>query len=307
MTLKNLLHTPSVAQDAKIKASFSFVFYFVSLDMKTVRINHTNSTQLLPIINASCDSAENGYNSPGSKSGIAQSITNIFTNETNNNNIANSPVTSSASIVSPIKTTSLNSPQTAQQQEQSNQLDSTATTNTNGAASGLVRRLSVTARPGDIFYKVKDVTESCSTTDTISVDQSVSSPVATVTSDSLRQQSHMADEHEQEIIIKSPSSQNSAENGGSDSASQTSPKSGDPSTTLGRKTTTWNVRRNQTTSLGITPPLGQPQQNATSSNDKIFKAKLSSKDDASLDTINASSVCAEPGSPNFTKELLSIR
>lgn len=31
--------------------------------------------------------------------------------------------------------------------------------------NGLVRRLSVTARPGDIFYKVKDVTESCSTTD----------------------------------------------------------------------------------------------------------------------------------------------
>lgn len=36
---------------------------------------------------------------------------------------------------------------------------------TNGAPNGLVRRLSVTARPGDIFYKVKDVTESCSTTD----------------------------------------------------------------------------------------------------------------------------------------------
>lgn len=33
------------------------------------------------------------------------------------------------------------------------------------SGSGLVRRLSVTARPGDIFYKVKDVTESCSTTD----------------------------------------------------------------------------------------------------------------------------------------------
>ena len=34
------------------------------------------------------------------------------------------------------------------------------------SGTGLVRRLSVTARPGDIFYKVKDVTESSSSTDT---------------------------------------------------------------------------------------------------------------------------------------------
>lgn len=48
-------------------------------------------------------------------------------------------------------------------------------------STGLVRRLSVTARPGDIFYKVKDVTETSSNTDTTENNQ---------------------DNQEQEIIIK---------------------------------------------------------------------------------------------------------
>jgi len=88
----------------------------------------------------------------------------------------------------------------------------------------------------------------------------------------------------------------------------TSPKSLDQNGTLSRKTTTWNVRRNQTTSLGVgpttpTPSLQQFQQQNMSPSDKIFKTKVSSKDDTSLDLTNV----AEPGSPNFTKELLSIR
>jgi hypothetical protein len=55
-----------------------------------------------------------------------------------------------------------------------------------------------------------------------------------------------------------------------------------------------------------TPPLqqfNQQQQQTMSPSDKIFKTKVSSKDDTSLDVTNV----AEPGSPNFTKELLSIR
>ncbi|RNA38689.1 hypothetical protein BpHYR1_045305 [Brachionus plicatilis] len=38
-------------------------------------------------------------------------------------------------------------------------------------STGVVRRLSVTARPGDIFYKVKDVTETSSNTDNSEANQ----------------------------------------------------------------------------------------------------------------------------------------
>lgn len=48
-------------------------------------------------------------------------------------------------------------------------------------STDLVRRLSVTARPGDIFYKVKDVTETSSNTDN---------------------SEHNQDNEEQEIVIK---------------------------------------------------------------------------------------------------------
>jgi hypothetical protein len=118
----------------------------------------------------------------------------------------------------------------------------------NAPATGLVRRLSVTARPGDIFYKVKDVTESSSTTDNyeqVEPDHNV----------------------EQEIIIK--------------------PKNEEVNTNTWRKTTTWNVKRTQSTPLQSDSESGR--QTPKNEPDKTSLASI------------------EPGSPMFTKELLSIR
>ena len=53
-----------------------------------------------------------------------------------------------------------------QQQLDQSQSTTVISNNNNNNSNGLVRRLSVTARPGDIFYKVKDVTETA-TTDTL--------------------------------------------------------------------------------------------------------------------------------------------
>ena len=283
--------------------------------MKTVRLNHSNHSQLLPIINSSNDAsissssmAENvlntspsHYSSSNSKNASPKSLNNFDTFKGS---------TTSSTNISPTKVV------TSQQEQQQPEINSTtanATSETNASNSttttttnGLVRRLSVTARPGDIFYKVKDVTESCSTTDTITFDQNGNN------------EPPLSDEQDQEVTIKSSSSSITNTNELVDiiDANNISPKSSDQNGTLGRKTTTWNVRRNQTTSLGLnTPNVSLQQHQNVSPSEKIFKTKVSSRDDSSLDAINSATIngqsttinVAEPGSPNFTKELLSIR
>ncbi|CAF0704892.1 unnamed protein product [Brachionus calyciflorus] len=128
-------------------------------------------------------------------------------------------------------------------------------TEQNENTTGLVRRLSVTARPGDIFYKVKDVTESCSTTDNVETSEI-----------------EHTDNIEQEIIIK-PQKQEAI------------------NTNTWRKTTTWNVKRNQS----------NPLQNET-----VDSGRLTPKNDLITNEKNSLSNI-EPGSPMFSKELLSIR
>ena len=289
--------------------------------MKTVRLNHTNSSQLLPIINAVNDNTvdssyfnSNINTSPmnSSKNGSPKGLS-----KTGSQLDLNSPSTSNNG--SPTKIAPNQSPKSASHTQEQSANALAATTNATSGSTGLVRRLSVTARPGDIFYKVKDVTESCSTTDTITIDQNVNN-------DELND-----DEQEQEIIIKSVNSnENEIENqvletvSPQASSNNISPKSenNNNNSTLGRKTTTWNVRRNQTTNLGLN------QQPNSPSNENTFKKikSLTSKDDTSIELnsvnqnqINSNSInginnssspttsTVEPGSPNFTKELLSIR
>ena len=136
--------------------------------------------------------------------------------------------------------------------------------------NGVVRRLSVTARPGDIFYKVKDVVEG---------DQPPASP-----------QSNETDAEEKEIIIKSTNyNSQSATPIKSIIENQSALSHG----SLGRKTTTWNVKRNQTSSFveaASKPVLAREEAVA-----------------GPLKSFNTSPAPAEPGSPLFTKELLSIR
>ena len=288
--------------------------------MKTVRLNHSNHSQLLPVINSSNDASISSssanenvlntspshYSSSNSKNGSPKSLNNFDTFKAS---------TTSSTNGSPTKIV------TSQQEQEQKQIDSNSaslnapseTTAPNSSTTGLVRRLSVTARPGDIFYKVKDVTESCSTTDTITFDQNGNN-------DSQESPLLLNDEQDQEVTIQSSSSSTTNTNEIVETldTNTISPKNLDQSGTLGRKTTTWNVRRNQSTNLGLTPPQlplqQQHAQNITSSSDKIFKTKVSSRDDTSSDLINTTTSSnsnainlAEPGSPNFTKELLSIR
>jgi hypothetical protein len=158
------------------------------------------------------------------------------------------------------------------------------------AATGLVRRPSVSARPGDIFYKVKDVTET-ETTDTL--DQ-----------DTANQQEQNTDSEEKEIIIKSVNksytiSTKNPENriDPVEKIAEKSPEEHTSATTttttlesFSRKTTTWN-KRHQTSALGVTVP-------------QIDVIKVPVKDDIE-ETVLANNV--EPGSEVFNKELLSIR
>jgi hypothetical protein len=162
------------------------------------------------------------------------------------------------------------------------------------SASGLVRRLSVTARPGDIFYKVKDVTESSSTTDTISNEQS--------------------DSITNEISSQNDNGQNSyasATNQKTNGSNEQEAKSPNSNSIPVRKTTTWNVKRNQTTSLGIQQPQQQqqtPLQVNDDSNLKLaFMQNVESKPnaDSSLKVSNNNSSTEQ--SSTFSKELLSIR
>ena len=249
--------------------------------MKTVRINHSNNTQILPLIN-SINADENSNTALNATTSFNVQLTSSPSNLNNSNNQSIKDMTS----------TNGSQPQSPPTQ---------STTLTNG--SGLVRRLSVTARPGDIFYKVKDVTESSSTTDTITYDQN-----ETNNNNNHNDLLNNDNEVEQEIIIKSVNSNNiDADNGVTFNSSPrteiSSEVKSDNSNNLGRKTTTWNVKRHQTTSLGVVPPQ-QQQYN----NDKKI-----TKDDASIDlnliknNVNNSVANIEPGSPMFTKELLSIR
>ncbi len=159
-------------------------------------------------------------------------------------------------------------------------------------ATGLVRRPSVTARPGDIFYKVKDVTES-ETADMIDQETSY-------------RQEQITDSEEKEIIIKSVnksytiSNTNSMNNNNNDLVSKTERQKEDlPSAvsntsnygSFSRKTTTWN-KRHQTSALGVNVPQI----------DVISKASVESKSDEVIVENTA-----EPGSEIFNKELLSIR
>jgi hypothetical protein len=173
------------------------------------------------------------------------------------------------------------------------------------SANGLVRRLSVTARPGDIFYKVKDVTES-STTDTLNYETNETNVNDYAEIDNFN-------DEEKEIIIKAPGEEES--NVADESLHEDEELNNDLSSpalssttttnTLGnesssnsfqlntnRKTTTWNVKRHQTTSLGINPPLNEPVKAQPPKDDIVLNQKINQ---------------IEPGSPQFTKELLSIR
>lgn len=144
---------------------------------------------------------------------------------------------------------------------------------TNGSSS-LVRRLSVTARPGDIFYKVKDVTESCSTTDTLTCETQIG----------------QSDQNENNLLLNNVE-MDEMPNAKSDQQQQQQQQG----STNGRRTTTWNSRR-----------INQ----ANDSNSKPL-SPLANKDDAnSTDLLSKTQnipANLEPGSPMFTKELLSIR
>lgn len=146
--------------------------------------------------------------------------------------------------------------------------------------NGLVRRLSVTARPGDIFYKVKDVTDS-STTDTLQYETNDYAEIDNF------------NDEEKEIIIKPITHIEELQLQQKQTPVET------VSTAVqynqnGTKKTSWNVKRHQTTSLGINQPISEP-------------LKVVPKDDIALIKQSQVSANLEPGSPQFTKELLSIR
>ena len=146
--------------------------------------------------------------------------------------------------------------------------------------NGLVRRLSVTSRPGDIFYKVKDVTDS-STTDTLQYETNDYAEIDNF------------NDEEKEIIIKPITHIEELQLQQKQTPVET------VSTAVqynqnGTKKTSWNVKRHQTTSLGINQPISEP-------------LKVVPKDDIALIKQSQVSANLEPGSPQFTKELLSIR
>ena len=172
----------------------------------------------------------------------------------------------------------------------SNSLQQTSSSDISNV-NGLVRRLSVTARPGDIFYKVKDVAESSSTTDqnTQAVEQNGIS-------------TNMDNHHiEQEIIIQTTASNSVAASNVNKPVSEAGEQQQQQSQS--RKITTWNVKRNQNTNLGL-----NPNQN---NSDQFLS--ITSKDDSNVvrrDQSNehvSEAASSSNGGPMFSKELLSIR
>jgi hypothetical protein len=203
------------------------------------------------------------------------------------------------------------------QQQQLDQSQSTTVISNNNNSNGLVRRLSVTARPGDIFYKVKDVTETA-TTDTLT-HESNNNNINNSDVNDYAEIDNFNDDEEKEIIIK-PINGESEEKLSSDNdlpsptlsnnsttinATESNRNSFQTNGTNNKKITSWKVNRHQTTSLGINQ----------SNNENQTKAVNSPKDDIALNTKfhnnNLSDQIVnnnvEPGSPQFTKELLSIR
>ena len=205
----------------------------------------------------------------------------VIANSTNSLNLAES--TSNANDSKP-------------QMNPDNKAVSTTSSSTSKAGSidpgtGLVRRLSVTARPGDIFYKVKDVTES-STSDTLSLESEEKDANPTPKPNESQpkiqvNKSYTIRTNDETNQVKSPS------------ANATSFGS------LGRKTTTWNSKRNQTTNLGINPNQQAPKsENVTTKAKDENTVETNKVSPANLTPANGN---AEPGSPLFNKELLSIR
>lgn len=215
---------------------------------------------------------------------------------------ANYPEPSTPAVTAPTNPLNLNNDTTNDSKPQmtsDNKVNSSSSGSTSKAGSidpgtGLVRRLSVTARPGDIFYKVKDVTES-STSDSIDLPDVTDATLANKQNDSQQKVQvnksytiRTNDEANSSVAghLKSPPLVTNATSFGS----------------LGRKTTTWNSKRNQTTNLGI-------NTNQVTAKTENESSKV--KDDYSIETNKTNLAPAnghvEPGSPLFNKELLSIR
>jgi hypothetical protein len=265
------------------------------IGMKTVRINNneSNSKYIPPVIDDLVSSSSDNNCSMSQFQGTApfettcnNSVVNddtsasgntaaIFTNPQSNTTeiyISHSP--NSATNEYKPRQVSPNSPKKSDQsQEQSTTTTTTTTTTTNG----IVRRLSVTARPGDIFYKVKDVTESASTTDNNNIDKPSSTPPPPPASSN------------------KSSFKAIASNGNRSQIPTVSPKKespNDPKSSQQSKKTSWNVKRNQNnTHLQI---------------DNTPETTIRREDDSLIDNNNDVSNI-EPGSPMFAKELLSIR
>jgi len=229
-------------------------------------------------------------------------------------------------------------------QSQSTTVMSSNNNNNNNltTSNGLVRRLSVTARPGDIFYKVKDVTETA-TTDTLTHESNNNNNNNSDVND-YAEIDDLNDDEEKEIIIKPMNGEENDDKASSDNDLPSPTLSNNSSTTTttmttaptiianesnnrnsfqtangtnNKKITSWKVNRHQTTSLGINQPIENQPVNKVASKDDIAtnvastalnQMKLNNLADQLLVNNNSNNNhVVEPGSPQFTKELLSIR
>lgn len=156
------------------------------------------------------------------------------------------------------------------------------------SGTGLVRRLSVTARPGDIFYKVKDVTESSSSTDTNESPNSSVTKVSSTEETINPSKSYTISTNNTEEPSSAPVVQQQAPPVVQPPQPPQQPQQQQGLTsfgTMGRKTTSWNVKRNQTSGVETTSATeASPSQ-----------------------VVSQPATTAEPGSPMFNKELLNIR
>lgn len=169
-----------------------------------------------------------------------------------------------------------NSTQSLNQNQSQNQIEADSTGIKQDPATGLTRRPSVTARPGDIFYKVKDVTDAA-TTDTLDHENSTHH-----------------DNEETEAVASTatpPVNQSYTISVNNDNSLTTQVTEKTFGSFAQRKTTTWNVKRHQTTSLGINAPQQEPPK------------VVPTKEDIQVEEV--SNVQTE--APLFNRELLSIR
>ena len=190
---------------------------------------------------------------------------------------------------------------------------------TSTSTTGLVRRLSVTARPGDIFYKVKDVTETSSTTDNLSNDSDEQNEVINLNNTSSTKSNNdnknvidtimnsSNNSEEKEIIIKPAIEINKIQQKiASDTSSTSSTNSVDNNTNSSnnRKTTTWNVKRTQINTTDSSNNQMNKQNTALDTSPSL----LDSNNLAQLkNNINNTVANIEPGTPKFNKELATIR